>query len=436
MLIKVALIVLITQLSGCSSKPAKPSLEVQGQKLTVALDNGGYVSAGQLAIDSQREVWTHDGVALDVMITAPASPGNYPLLIYLPSLGEQADAAKLWRESWAKAGYAVFSLQPQSIGLALKELSPKSGKEPDGGDSPDAADAENDDQDDEKGEKKRAKSARSSELRYLGHEFFAIDNLKARMQHLFWAYQQLKNRADSAQTLYGRADFSKVILAGYDLGAQTVAAVLGENFKVSLPQDDKLKPLAAILLSPSIDLAEGNVRNRFQNLNIPLLAVTGHEDADPYAISSASVRAAVWEFSPPGGKYLLSLTGNVHQMLAGVELGGGMPDRPGKAKDSSWYDGWFGGGNNLGGNLQYNANNAAGGPGGQGGQGGPGGRHNDRKGRGMANDAELGYKQVAAVLSASTAFLDAVVKNDEFAQFWLKDKANKWLDRAGVLTTR
>ncbi|MCQ8119810.1 hypothetical protein, partial [Methylomonas rosea] len=51
-------------------------------------------------------------------------------------------------------------------------------------------------------------------------------------------------------------------------------------------------------------------------------------------------------------------------------------------------------------------------------------------------DPNLGYKQVAAIASVSSAFLDMVIKKDEFAQAWLNEKAGKWLDRAGTLQTR
>lgn len=59
--------------------------------------------------------------------------------------------------------------------------------------------------------------------------------------------------------------------------------------------------------------------------------------------------------------------------------------------------------------------------------GGPGGER---------RNPDLGYKHVAAIFSASTAFLDAVVKNDEFARFWLDDKASNWLGKAGSLRIR
>ena len=58
------------------------------------------------------------------------------------------------------------------------------------------------------------------------------------------------------------------------------------------------------------------------------------------------------------------------------------------------------------------------------------------KSNGDRKNADLGYKQVAAVFSISSAFLDTVIKNDEFAQFWINEKANGWLERAGSLKVR
>jgi hypothetical protein len=422
------LICLTVFMSSCTSKSKILTPEEQAEKLSDTLVNGGYVSASKLPIDSVREVWRHDAVELDVMMTTPSSPGNYPLLIYLPSLGEDASAGRLWREAWAKAGYAVFSMQPTSIGQALKELKSEQNKvKNEEKDTEMTKDDSEDDVEDSswfssKKPGKRSGNDRASELRYLGHEYFATDNLKNRMEQLFWAYQQLKIRANLQVPLFANANFSKVILVGYDLGAQTVAGALGENFKTTLPVDTELKPMAAIALSPSIDLAEGNVRNRFQKLNLPMLVITGSEDNDPYAISSASVRSAMWEFAPAGGKYLLLLKGAVHSLLAGSNMGGGRGQPINDGKDERM---------NSRGSLQLRNQYGGGNHGYNGGfAGGLLGDNSKEK------DSELAYKQVAAVLSTSSAFLDLVVKNDQFAQYWMQDKAIKWLDRAGSLSAR
>lgn len=429
----VCVALLVLSLGACSFFGASlPSSNEQVGKLAEAMEKGGYAPVRGLEIDSSHDIWMHGRTELEVAMTAPTAPGSYPLIIYLPSLGEDAKAGRLWRETWAKAGYAVFSMQPLMIGQALKALGPALA-EPGGPDDGERLGPDEDGMAPPEetdggwfGEKRRrpSRTARNSEMRYLGHEYFGADNLKNRMEQLFWAYQQLKIRAGLRQPLFASADFSRVILAGYDLGAQTVTAVLGENFEAALPSSAELKPMAAMVLSPSVNLATGNVRSRFQKLNLPMLIVTGTEDNDPYAIGSGTVRTAVWEYAPAGGKYLLLLNNAGHRLLAGAEMGGrfGWQEQDG-------FGGSPGGG--LGGSGR------PGGMGGRGMDGGgpPGGMMIGGPG-GERRNPDLGYKHVAAIFSASTAFLDAVVKNDEFARFWLDDKASNWLGKAGSLRIR
>ncbi len=434
-------------LNACSSKPSKPTPEEQAKKLSGVLDSGGYVVPNSGFSGGEHEIWHGDaGQELEVVTLGPSGSGHYPVVVYLPSLGEPAAAGKLWREAWAKAGYVVVSMQPAAIGAALRELQPraKPGSEanaaspededdlPDDEDKPDETDNKGKDgkqASDKSNTRSNSKLERSSELRYLGHEYFGIDNLKTRLQALYWGLSQLRARA-GGQGPYANMDLNKLVLAGYDLGAQTVAAALGENFKEELPRDSLCNPLAAILFSPSIDLAEGNVRKRFAKITLPLLVITGTEDNDPYAISSASVREAIWEYSPPGNKYLLSLEGNVHRLLAGADMGGGLGlDK--RRDDGGWFGFNQGGGGS--GRLQYGGQGGGEGGGRRGHGGGHGG---GGRGKGEREEGERGYKQVAAVLSASAAFLDTVVKSDEFALYWLRDKAETWLDRAGKLKLR
>ena len=49
---------------------------------------------------------------IQVTAVQPKREGKYPLVIYLPGLGESADAAPEFRNAWAKSGYVVLSLQP------------------------------------------------------------------------------------------------------------------------------------------------------------------------------------------------------------------------------------------------------------------------------------------------------------------------------------
>ena len=82
------------------------------------------------------------------------------------------------------------------------------------------------------------------------------------MNHVLWAYAQLQQRTKAGQGLFAAADWSRMVIAGYDIGAQTTAAMIGEKFDTDLPQAPDFKPLAAILLSPAVDMALGGDRHR------------------------------------------------------------------------------------------------------------------------------------------------------------------------------
>lgn len=422
--LSICLFLALSLLTGCFSRPKPASPEEQNTKLTSELEKSGYQLDSSLEISSHREVWQQQTQEIEVVLTHPSKTGHYPLIIYLPSLGEDANGGKIWRESWARAGYSVFSLQPIAISQAVKNLKAEQGWQ-----VADEKEILYDQQNEEAAnnnvssffglsDKKKPKPDRSSDIRYLGHEYFSSEQLKQRMTSLFWAYQQLQLKINSGSAEFSFIDTSKVILAGYDLGAQTVAAVIGENFMTELPNNPSLKPSAALLLSPSIDLAEGNVRNRFKNINTPMLVITSSDDNDPYAISSGSVRSAIWEFAPAGNKLLLLLTGAVHPLLSGTDLGGDFARRNLLKQQMN---------NPQAEQINSRGQNAR----------GKSFAHYDEPGKKLKYDnAELGYKQVAAVISTSNAFLDIISKNDEFAKFWIQDKANKWLDRAGTLNAR
>jgi hypothetical protein len=347
---------------------------------------------------------------------APTTPGVYPLIIYLPGLGEQADDGKLWRETWAKAGYAVFSVQPLEIADALKVVAPMSGDDKQPEDDSWSWFSSSKDKD----KAVALKAVRNSDLRYLGHEYFSEASLIKRINHVLWAYAQLQQRTKAKQGLFAAADLSRVVIAGYDIGAQTTAAMIGEKYDAVLPQAPDFKPLAAILFSPSVDIGLGDVTTRYQNITIPLLAVTGTEDDDPYAISTPYVRTAIWENAPSGNKYLLLLKKGTHQVLAGdnllhkqepaPELESAEKPEPGAAAPRFSHS--YGGGD--------------------GGRGGSRGGMGKSKGSSRQN-GEQDYKQVAAIVSVSIAFLDHVCKHDSVAGFWLSTKANPWLDKSASL---
>lgn len=168
-------------LAGCFFGPSLPTPEERSEKVEQLIVEGGYSGSRSYQIDSIRETWRHDGQGLGIPMLAPKAPGVYPLIIYLPGLGESADGGLLWRETWAKAGYAVFSVQPLEISEALKELAPMRGKPGDDERSDDEGHSTDSDK------SRPSKAVINSELHYLGHEYFPQASLKKRINHLLWA---------------------------------------------------------------------------------------------------------------------------------------------------------------------------------------------------------------------------------------------------------
>lgn len=414
-----ALMLLLTGLSACSWMGSAPDAGQQVAKQLAVAAKGGYELDKEVGLVRQHQVWHDENLPLDVELLKPASPGQYPLIIYMPGLGEDAAAGKIWRERWAKAGYAVFSYQAQPIAQALQVIDAERGLA--------KHESENDDEIDEDPSasliggwfadpvSKPSRTARNSELSYLGHQYFAVDALKNRLRQLNWVSQQLKQRR-SEEWLLG-VDSARLILAGYDLGAQTVAAAIGEQFDSPLPEFTEFKPLAAILLSPSVNLAKGNLGQRFQAIQLPILVITSQEDNDPYAISSALVRTSIWDYAGSANKYLLLLKDLKHRLLAGTDEQSQILKGLNRSKSAVDFD------------AEQQVIR----------------KRRRAEQEGFTNDffpdsghkaLDSAYKQLAAVNSVSLAFLDAVVKKDDLAKFWLSEQATSWLGRFATLKVR
>lgn len=79
----------------------------------------GYVSDHAYATVTVNDTWTIDGEPVAVSLMLPAGNDRFPLVVYLPGLGETAESGMAWRKAWAEAGYGVLSVQPASEGIAV-----------------------------------------------------------------------------------------------------------------------------------------------------------------------------------------------------------------------------------------------------------------------------------------------------------------------------
>jgi len=145
--------------------------------------------------ESFNERWPSADGDIEVSLTLPRRPGSYPLIVYLPGLGEAADAGKPWRTAWAEAGYAVFAVQPARFGRGALP----------------------------------GHYAKDADYTALARKNYATAALNERLRTVGSALFTLKKRVDSREAPYDRIDASRVVFAGYDLGAQTVQALAGEK---------------------------------------------------------------------------------------------------------------------------------------------------------------------------------------------------------------
>jgi hypothetical protein len=395
-------------IAGCgtpSYSPAKPD-DAQVKQFS----GRGYLTDDQYGIATTYASWQNGDAAYEVSLTVPAKPGRYPLVIYLPGLGEGRMAGEAWRTAWARGGYTVLSLQP----LAEDARAWSSAR------------------------------ARAGDFALLARERYSGKAMSDRLQALRGALQELVRRQSANDPPLDRADLSKVALAGFDLGAFTAMTVAGEGLRDVVVPQLPLSIRAVIALSPYASFSGPSFASRYRSIRLPVLSITSDADADALGVvTSPSLRKAPFEYMPPGDKYLALLAGMPHRVFSGTSPGlYEDPDsRPAESGTSSRGAGSNGGSRGGGGHGHYSGAVSAAAAGSHGGHGGEGGntggadggraapRENARQG---ASPTALAMG-VAAVQGISTAFLDAVMKEDGIAREWLEKDANRWLRDKGEL---
>ncbi|WP_256930763.1 alpha/beta hydrolase [Pseudomonas sp. ABC1] len=383
-------------LSGCSgrgeAKRPEPVEQVR-QHLVSAYQPQRH------AIESRQATWRIGEQSVQVEWLSPLNEQGQPLplVIYLPGLGESANAGEAWRSAWAEAGYAVLSVQSTAYDRSLLS-------------SP---------------------LALAGNFRELARKSFSEPALAERIRLLELTLEQVRSRAAGGDRLFAAIDWQRVALAGFDLGAQTVTAWLsGEH---------ALRPQAVILLSPYV--APGEKDEAFASISVPLLAMTGPQDEDPFNwVDSFRQRQKLWTAVPVAGSYQLTLANATHKTLSGT----------GVLQPPVEWDEVAAPGRDR--ERKGSGERPSGGPGGAGGPGGPGGGRPEggmgggkgpgaRPGRapetvGSFREPPQDYKQIAAIQAFSLAFLDARLARRAAAENWLQREAQDWLGEAGQLEER
>ena len=320
---------------------------------------------------------------IEVSWLAPAQPqGTAPLVVFLPGLGEGARAGLQWRQTWAEAGYAVVSIQPQQYGRGIYSSS----------------------------------EAQAGTFRGMAQRAYADAALKARVEVVQQVLNQLRVRGQAGDAQLAGVDWQNLVFAGYDLGAQTAAALAGDSLLKGW------QPKAVILLSPYVGPGVPAAR-----IDTPLLSVTGPHDEDPFSwVDSPERRQAIWRGNPNPGSYQLIAKNAQHQLFSGSldELPG--PDEGGKGRPPRDPDLGAGAGGRDGGGP----------PGADGGEAPKRRPRPDTMGHGQDSLNWFDARQVANVQTVSTAFLDATLRQSAAAQTWLKQSAAQAIGPAASIEAR
>ena len=375
-----------TALASC----ALPDARIKAAEAAAARHvERGYRVDRRYATVSAHETWTMGADIVDVSVVMPAGTASFPLVVYLPGLGESSASGAAWRRSWAEAGYAVVSLQPASVGPVIWS----------------------------------SELARDGAFRKLAEQEFSAPSLAKRLTIVSEALTELERRSRGATDgLYRRIDLSRIAVAGFDLGAQTAMVVAGEHIDGVDSPKWPIAVKAVVTLSPYADFAGMGLERDFRPVRLPVLGVTSFEDRDPYGlITTAAIRRAPFQYMPDGHKYLLLLSATPHALLSGREMPAAQPRVDRVQADSAASRA----GTESGSEAARRKRSR-----------GFGSRGSDAA-SGSGPDSIAHWKlQLGNVEGVTTAYLDATVKNDGVAQEWLHKDAGRWLGKSGELQSR
>jgi dienelactone hydrolase len=369
---------------GCSSSPKKPVID---QAKVKQFSARGYDSGTEYATSNSR-LWLSIGnECCQIALAQPKREGKYPLVIYLPGLGESSDAGSDMRIAWAKSGYVVLSFQ------ALK--------------------------DDESIWSSEA--AHNADFAFIRQDRHSPEIVSKRLDILAKVIVYLKQHVASGDADLQRIDMTRIAVIGFDIGARSAMIVAGENVQNVSITGLPVSAGGVIALSPYADYSGPGFDTRYQNIDIPVLSITSDSDGDMQESVPSALHQAPFQYMPPSNKYLLLLDGASHSVIG---------DQRTASADATEKDG---------GEQHENHSNNGGGS-----NSGRTSRHGKRSSNGESgsgfpsgNKAGISPTQRAmtevAIEQVTTAFLNAYIKNDQLSSEWLRKDAQSWLDKSGEL---
>ena len=394
-------VLFIATLEGGCSSPAKGSKADRKEKESketqqvLKIDeikikefaSHGYDSGIEYAPETSKLTLNLDSGFIQVTIVQPRRKGRYPLVIYMPGLGESSEAGKNIRNAWATSGYVVIAIQP----LIDDELIMSTA------------------------------AAKEGDFAYIRHERYANEVVSSRINVLGKLLEYLKQSGAASDTGLDSIDLEHIAIVGFDIGANSAMIVAGEEVQNVSNSGFPLKVGAVIALSPYADFSGATFNSRYQNIILPVLSITGDADDDTHGVVPITLHQAPFQYMPEGNKYLLLLAGATHSVIGnGAPTNDVVNPAGGDSKKADSESSNKGTGRSRGGrNGKKTSSNDSPTP------------------ATLAKRVPVGPTQRAmmevAIEQISTAFLNAYIKSDQMAIEWLKKDTRTWLYNLGTL---
>ncbi len=369
---------------------------------------GGYPMPPAAALQTRRISAPLTEASWSVSLTRTADATAHPVIVLLPSLGEDDTAPVRWIGSWARAGYAVLTIQPLA----------------------------------EDADAWATADARSGDFARVARARFAPELMPERIAQLVRRLAEVHARSQRGETGLEALDWTRVVLAGADLGAYTVETTLQADAALQAP-GWTLTPLAYIVINPYARRSGDAGAAPARPAHAPVLMISARDDVDAYGlVTDATQRRQAFDRLGPGEAWYLELGAVSHRWLAGemlstagaegphrppgpVRADGDGPERrrkgplavPGAAgaRDSMAPEG-----EDEDGPVDKKAMQAA------------------RLEMAAARSRALTHAglSVASFEAVSLAFLDATVRQQPAARAWLGESAGKWLQDGDRLKHR
>jgi hypothetical protein len=214
---------------------------------------------------------------------APGPAASRPVIVYLPPLGNADNATCRWLDLWARAGYAVVTIQPLEDDANIWTTA----------------------------------EARSGDFERVARARFTDDLMADRIARLARLLSQVRARSAAGEPGLAGLDWTRVALAGADLGAYTVQSI------AAMPADQlaaigwPVNPAALLVISP---FARQTTRaNQAPLPHPPTLMVSARDDIDAYGvITDVSLRHLAFDRLGTGDDYFFELGTASHRWLGGV----------------------------------------------------------------------------------------------------------------------